>query len=168
MASKIPRLQQNLSFRSKGGLRSHKFHVVAAAPIELVPYTPIQKKDTYDLRLIQPHTVAKTFYQRRDEGFLDLGGYLSGANAAECRCVETQPVVMTFRPDGMKTMQVYIVPREGQVEDGAPLPAPTTQGVELDAAGGELIAVIRFEGNATKEACERARDQLKKFLEQGT
>lgn len=128
------------------------------ADIRLVPFTPVQK-GRYDLRLLQPHTVAVTPYQRRDEGFLALGTFLSGGNAAEARCLETQPVVMTFRPDGTKTMQVYVCPRDEalRAEELVPLAG---SGVELDAAGGELVASLGFEGNATKEACERALGQL--------
>lgn len=145
--------------KPKGLMRSR---IVMATTIEFVPYTPIQKGDVYDLRLLQPHTVISTLYQRRDEGFLKLGSYMSGNNAAECRCVETQPVVMTFRGDGSKIMQIYVVPREGDVA-----PAPKDSSVELDAAGGELIAAMRFEGSATKEACGETRDKLLQALKQG-
>ena len=40
------------------------------------------------------HAVAVTGYERRDEGFEALGSYMSAA-----RMRETQPVVMTYRPD---------------------------------------------------------------------
>lgn len=36
--------------------------------------------------------------ERRDEGFLLLGSYMSGNNAGEARCRETQPVVMCYPP----------------------------------------------------------------------
>ena len=142
--------------------RSNRSRHVMAAAVEFVPYTPIQKGEKYDLRLIQPHTVISTSYQRRDEGFLKLGSYMSGNNEAGCRCIETQPVIMTFKGEGFKTMQIYVVPREGDS-----VPAPNEASVELDAAGGELIASMRFEGNATKEACEQTRDRLLQSLKQG-
>jgi len=165
-----PLSQRQVNFRqqinSKINSKSHVVHVAAASKIEIVPYTPIQKTDKYDLRLIQPHTVVSTPYQRRDEGFLLLGGYLSGNNTKSLRCVETQPVVMTFRSDGSKMMQLYVVPIESELStDDEPLPPPTEQGVELNAAGGELIAAMRFEGNATKEKCEILKDTLLKCLE---
>jgi hypothetical protein len=160
--SPLKQRQLNFSQPVKCSKSRHVFlHVVAN--VQFVPYTPISKTDNYDLRLLQPHTVVATRYQRRDEGFLALGGYLSGANERQTRCVETQPVVMTFRPDGTKMMQIYVVPRENEGSD-EPLPAPTERGVELDAAGGELIAAMRFEGNATKEACERTTESLLKCL----
>lgn len=37
--------------------------------------------------------------ERRDEGFLLLGSYMSGNNAAGARCRETQPVVMSYPPE---------------------------------------------------------------------
>lgn len=45
---------------------------------------------------LSAYPVAETVYERRDEGFLSLGGYMSGKNAAEARCRETQPVVMCY------------------------------------------------------------------------
>lgn len=157
--------QWNVKQRCSNVKRRHVVQV-RASNLEFIPYTPIQKTENYDLRLIQPHTVVSTPYQRRDEGFLLLGGYLSGNNEKGLRCVETQPVVMTFRPDGSKMMQIYVVPRESETSDSnEPLPAPTEREVDLDAAGGELIAAMRFEGNATKEVCERTKDMLLKSLE---
>ena len=96
----------------------------SAAAVEFVPYVLVEKRGGYDLRLIQPHPVVVTAYARRDEGFERLGSYMSGANAAQCRCIETQPIVMTYPPDGPKTMQVYVVAREGQLDADAPLPLP--------------------------------------------
>ena len=132
-----------------------------------VPYTPVQKQDGYELKLIGPHRVARVAYERRDAGFLALGEYLSGGNAGGRRFQETQPIVMSYPPGGAKTMQVYLLPREGEGDEGQPPPQPSDAGVELDGAGGELVAAARFEGNATKEACERARTQLKFALQRG-
>ena len=137
----------------------------SAAAVEFVPYVLVEKRGGYDLRLIQPHPVVVTAYARRDEGFERLGSYMSGANAAQCRCIETQPIVMTYPPDGPKTMQVYVVAREGQLDADAPLPLPDDpSAVRLDAAGGQLVAAMRFEGNATQEACEATLKALRQAL----
>jgi hypothetical protein len=161
MQGALPLNHRQFNFKSQFNSRRHVVHVVANSNVQFVPYTPIQKTEKYDLRLIQPHTVVSTPYQRRDEGFLLLGGYLSGNNEKSLRCVETQPVVMTFRPDGSKMMQIYVVLRENEGSAGdEPLPAPTERGCELEVSGGELIASMRFEGNATKEACERTKEEL--------
>jgi len=42
--------------------------------------------------------VAEVEYERRDEGFLLLGSYMSGNNAEAARCRETQPIVMSYAP----------------------------------------------------------------------
>ena len=57
-------------------------------------------------------------------------------------------------------MQVYVVPRDAPGAAAADLPAPTDPDVALGIAGGEVIAAVRFEGNATQEACEAARQRL--------
>jgi hypothetical protein len=44
-------------------------------------------------------TLKQVEYFRRDEGFLQLGSYMSGNNAAEARCRETQPIVMSYYAD---------------------------------------------------------------------
>lgn len=74
---------------------------------------------------------------------------------------------MTYLPDGSKTMQLYVVPREGQLAEGEALPLPTDSAVRLDAAGGELVAAMRFEGNATQEVCDAARQRLLTKLAEG-
>lgn len=144
----------------------------------LVPYTPIQKMQGYDLRLLSPHPVASITYQRRDEGFLALGAYLSGANAERKRCIETQPVMMTHDPSGSgtKRMHIYVVVQEdaeaelsrGDEEEGMlKVPTPLNEDIMIEVAGGELIAALRFEGNATRERTEMARQELISHLEKG-
>ena len=145
--------------------RKSVLRLAPVSAVQIVPYTPIQKKENYDLRLLEPHTCVLTEYERRDAGFLAVGSFLSGYNSTGILFRETQPVVMTFRPNGgPKTMQIYLVPRE---ESDGPLPTPSDDDVELAIAGGELIATMQFEGNATKEACEKTRNKLLECLQQG-
>lgn len=126
------------------------------------PYEILQRAGSMELRLYQPYPVAECGYERRDDGFLLLGGYMSGANAAGARWRETQPIVMLHGfPQGGKRMRVLLAPREGDAPASlAALPAPTSADVALGVAGGELVAAWRFEGNATREACKHARRQL--------
>ena len=72
---------------------------MAAAAPELIPYQPVKNGEAYDLRLYSPYPVAEVEYSRRDEGFLALGEYMSGANAAGSRFLETQPIVMGYYPE---------------------------------------------------------------------
>lgn len=158
MISLHPQIVSKYHF-SKRHPRSLQQQVITcnSTPVKFIPYTPVNKTDSYELRLLQSHPVAITSYQRRDEGFLILGDYLTGENTLNTRCRETQPIVMTYYPDNTpKTMQVYIAVEDHQDQ----IPAPIDPSVKVDAAGGEIIAALRFEGNATQQACERARQQL--------
>lgn len=58
---------------------------------------------------------------------------------------------------GEKRMRVFLAPSSG---DGSLAPAPTNPAVALSVAGGEMVAVQRFDGSATQQACERARQKL--------
>lgn len=65
---------------------------------------------------------------------------------------------------GAKHMRIHIVPTGGSSEAAALPPAPRDSSVSLAVAGGEVVAARQFEGNATKEACERCLEQLKAAL----
>ena len=116
--------------------------------------------------LVTTHRLSAAVLRRRDEGYLLLGGYLSGQNADGMRCRETQPIVMCYPSaggGGGKRMQVAIVPRgsDGSSPGAAQLPpAPSDPAVSLAVAGGEVVAARQFEGSATQEACERCLQQL--------
>jgi hypothetical protein len=47
-------------------------------------------------RLYEVYPVVEVQYQRRDEGYLALGTYFDGQNAAGVKFQETQPVVMRY------------------------------------------------------------------------
>lgn len=49
----------------------------------------------------------------------------------------------------------------------AQLPQPNNSRLSLDVAGGEVAAVLKFEGNATKETTLAAVDKLQKALAAG-
>ena len=46
-------------------------------------------------------------------------------------------------------------------------PQPLDRRLSIEAAGGEIAAVLRFEGSATREATESAVSRLRAALEQG-
>lgn len=64
---------------------------------------------------------------------------------------------------GAKRMRIHIVLAGGSGAAALP-PAPLDPAVALAVAGGEVVAARQFEGNATKEACERCLAQLKAAL----
>lgn len=49
--------------------------------------------------MYQAYAVVEMEYQRREEGYLALGEYMGGANAAKSRFAFTAPVVMRYFPN---------------------------------------------------------------------
>ncbi|GBF94002.1 hypothetical protein Rsub_07270 [Raphidocelis subcapitata] len=135
----------------------------AARGVEFPPFQTVSKGPVYDLRFYEPYTVVEMDYRRRETGYLTLGQYQDGANADRAAFNLTQPVVMTYHPDGRKTMALMVgSPRDGGGGGGgggAP-PAPAAPGVRLGVAGGEVVAVLRFPGYITPAAAEEARQRL--------
>eukprot|EP00195_Chlamydomonas_chlamydogama_P015575 CAMPEP_0202901682 /NCGR_PEP_ID=MMETSP1392-20130828/14398_1 /ASSEMBLY_ACC=CAM_ASM_000868 /TAXON_ID=225041 /ORGANISM="Chlamydomonas chlamydogama, Strain SAG 11-48b" /LENGTH=190 /DNA_ID=CAMNT_0049588285 /DNA_START=287 /DNA_END=859 /DNA_ORIENTATION=+ len=138
---------------------------------EFPPYTVVKRADGYDLRLYDVYPVVEMEYARREEGYAALGEYIDGVNAARTRFSYTQPVIMRYEPSGRKMMQMYLgsqrladgttkPPASSAAQALATLPAPQGSGVRVSVAGGELVAVLRFEGYITPTAAEAARKQL--------
>eukprot|EP00747_Dinoflagellata_sp_TGD_P169228 gnl/TRDRNA2_/TRDRNA2_197655_c0_seq1.p1 gnl/TRDRNA2_/TRDRNA2_197655_c0~~gnl/TRDRNA2_/TRDRNA2_197655_c0_seq1.p1 ORF type:complete len:320 (+),score=45.43 gnl/TRDRNA2_/TRDRNA2_197655_c0_seq1:50-1009(+) len=130
-----------------------------------VPWRLVKKMPNYQLRMYLPRKVIKTSYERRDEGMEVLQSYFMGENDKDQKFPVTQPVIMSYetRPDGgfeNKTIQLYL-------GSGVKAP-PTPKRLDCDLAveGGELMAVIRFDGFASPENTLRNRDLLLAQLEQ--
>jgi hypothetical protein len=74
---------------------------------------------------------------------------------------------------GRKVMQMMVGSRrdqqqqQGSKADVTSLPAPSDAAVRLSVAGGELVAVLPFEGYITPEAAAAARQRLLQALEAG-
>ena len=138
--------------RHQGNARSLRVLCQAGPPF-LIPFQNAGEKERYSLRLYTPYPCVETRYINRPDGYLALGSYMSGANASGTRFPETQPIMMQYsyeqgvEPEE-KTMRVYLHGSED-------LPAPTDPSVRLGVGGGEIVAAIKFEGNATKEVCEK-------------
>lgn len=118
----------------------------------------IENLADFQLRFYPPFVVAAVDYQKRDEGYLAIGDYISGANAAGTRLIQTQPVFLTLRPgaspsDLHKTMSVYVpsvAPAEGGgFQDLGKAPLPNDLNVRLEVEGGGLVAVGTIEGSVT-------------------
>lgn len=140
---------------------------VYAGPPYMIPWMPVENRNGYTLRLLQPHPIAKTTYTNRGDGYLSLGSYMSGANQTQTRYPESHPIVMSYSADDAsakdwkKVMHVYL-----HQEDSTEPPAlPTDDSVTLDIAGGNIIAAKKFEGNATQPVCEKYYRELVKQLE---
>jgi hypothetical protein len=154
----------------------------AGAPVyEFPPYTLLKRADGYDLRLYGDlYACVEMPYERRDEPYLLLGAYIDGDNAAGTRFSYTQPVIMQHDAGGLKTMRMYVgsprtyrgpadacesgIPGPAGAATVASKPAPKNPAVRLAPAGGELVAVIRFEGYITADAAAGARKRLVALL----
>jgi hypothetical protein len=76
---------------------------------------------------------------------------------------------------GRKVMQMMVGSRRDQQQqqqqrsaaDITSLPAASDPAVRLSVAGGELVAVLPFEGYITPEAAAAARQRLVRALEAG-
>ncbi|KAI8469421.1 MAG: hypothetical protein J3K34DRAFT_281660 [Monoraphidium minutum] len=93
--------------------------------VEFPPFQTVSKGPAYDLRFYEPYAVVEMDYRRRESGYLTLGQYQDGANADRAAFVVTQPVVMTYHPDGRKTMAMMVGSRRaggGGARRGAALP----------------------------------------------
>ena len=111
------------------------------------PYQVAKRAELYELRIYGAYYVAVAPYTNREQGLASLMGYIEGGNEDERTFPATQPLVMRYVDDGDgdfdKRMELCL---GAGVSDP---PAPTSPGVGVQAAGGELLAVVGFEGIAT-------------------
>lgn len=122
------------------------------------PYQVAKRAELYELRIYGAYYVAAAPYTNREQGLASLMGYIEGGNEDERAFPATQPLVMRYVDDGDgdfdKRMELCL---GAGVSDP---PAPTSPGVGVQAAGGELLAVVGFEGIATPELAGKYRELL--------
>ena len=127
------------------------------------PYQVAQRKDTYELRIYGGYYVAAAPYSNREQGIASLMEYVEGGNEDAISFPATQPLIMRYVEDGDgnlgKSMELSL--GKGVTDP----PAPTAPGVSVAAAGGELMAVVGFEGIATPELAGQYRRLLTAALE---
>ncbi|GIL60879.1 hypothetical protein Vafri_15714 [Volvox africanus] len=141
------------------------------------PYNVVSKNSEYSLRLYNVFPVVEMDYQRREEGYAILGSYIDGRNSENICYAYTQPVVMCYYPDGRKVMQMFICPQQTvaskrELQQGASaapaptlLPGPLDPAVRVNVSGGELVAILQFEGYITPANAEAARQRLLTYLQ---
>ena len=104
-----------------------------------------QRKDLYELRIYGAYYVTRAPYSNREQGLASLMGYVEGGNEEEDvpRDAAAHHAYVDA-PDGgfEKTMELSL-------GKDATDPAPTVGEARVAAAGGELLAVVGFEGVAT-------------------
>ena len=124
----------------------------------------MRKANGYSLRLYEPFTAVQCEYQQRADAYDALASYLAGMNADGTIFQQTQPTILTYHGDGRKEMQLYVGPARNGVAPAEP-PAPSLPGTRLVAAGGELCAVLRFEGYITPATARAALEALEEALQ---
>lgn len=127
------------------------------------PYQVAQRKETYELRIYGGYYVARAPYSNREQGLTSLMGYIEGGNESDTTFPATQPLMMRYTEgaDGELSKSMELSLGKGVADP----PAPTTAGVSVAAAGGELLAVVGFEGIATPELAGQYRRLLTAALE---
>lgn len=130
-----------------------------------VPYDVVnqqtKKSDGYELRVYGAYYVAATPYENRERGLTTLLEYLEGGNEEGAMYPPTQPLTTRYNDEG-KTMELALLGRRARESIAAPR---KDSEVRVIASGGELLAAVEFEGNATPEIAEYYRSNLTSALE---
>jgi len=123
-----------------------------------VPYDVVNagSGDSYELRVYGAYYVAATTYENRERGLATLMEYMEGGNAEGAMYPPTQPLTTRYF-EGGKTMELALLGRRARES----IAEPNAEGdVRVVATGGELLAAVSFEGNATPETAEFYRARL--------
>ena len=143
------------------------------------------EKHDIDIRVVEPHAVAITPYENREEGLARLTMYMEGENETGEQYPPTQPLTMRYALDEEetivgKTMELYLGPRVAETttttndddddddDDGVVLAAKTnekTRTISTRIAGGEVMAVMPLVGMATEDAARKCRDVIAREVE---
>lgn len=120
-------------------------------------YVLLKESTGYELRLYDPFLCIETEYESRNEGIAALSSYLDGDNEDQVSFAFTQPLIMSHHED-RKLMKVYLCDARGSPTNNPPLPNKTRLRIAVE--GGSLLAIRRFDGNATKERVEGLLKEL--------
>ena len=148
-----------------------------------IPQSTVLRLEAHDIdiRVVEPHAVAITPYENREEGLARLTMYMDGENATGEQYPPTQPLTMRYALDEEetivgKTMELYLGPRVAETttttttndDDGVVLAAKTnekTRTISTRIAGGEVMAVMPLVGMATEDAARKCRDVIAREVE---
>lgn len=156
---------------ARAGVRSRRrTHAVTRAATttdaDSPPYQVAAREDLYELRIYGGHYVARAPYNNREKGLAALMSYIEGGNEETKTFPATQPLIMRYtctpgtEDVAGKTMELSL---GAGVTDPPASVDPTNVGVA--AAGGELVAVVGFEGVATPELAAEYRRLLTTAIE---
>jgi hypothetical protein len=147
-----------------------------SSQIEHTPYTVIESKGKYEIRLYPAHIVAQTvvkgpYEQALREGFGILAGYVFGGNTKKERIAMTAPVVESNATSEQIAMTAPVVATvEGNshtISFGMPasytletLPMPADARIEIVMVPERKVAIIRFPWMRTESRVESKKREL--------
>lgn len=149
--------------------------------VEQTPYTVLEKKDGYEIRLYPAHLVAQTMVtgthtRALNEGFSIVAGYIFGGNAKKESIAMTAPVVEKSETSEKIAMTAPVMASlEGEsrtIAFGMPqsytretLPKPTDPRVSIVEVKEQKMAVHKFSWFRTDKRLQAKKDELVKLLQ---
>lgn len=149
--------------------------------VEKTPYTVLEKKDGYEIRLYPAHLVAQTTVtgthtRALNEGFSIVAGYIFGGNTKKESIAMTAPVIEKSDTSEKIAMTAPVMASlEGEsrtIAFGMPasytretLPTPTDPRVSIVEVKEQKMAVLRFAWLRTDAHLQSKKDELVKILQ---
>jgi effector-binding domain-containing protein len=147
-----------------------------SSKVENTPYSVIEKKDTYEVRLYPAHIVAQTtvkgsYKEALNEGFRIVAGYIFGGNTKKESIAMTAPVVEEKAVSESIAMTAPVMATvEGEshtIAFGMPksytldtLPVPNDSRIEIVTIPEKKMATIRFSWYRTDARVQSKKQEL--------
>jgi len=137
-----------------------------AMAIEELAYRTIERDDSFELRLIEPHVVAETFVEGDfervgNEGFRRLVNFIGGANHSQARISMTAPVVQEKVGDRYRI--TFLMPSKYALET---VPQPTDTRIRLRAEQKRRVAAIRYSGFWSRSRYDDHERKLREWIDE--
>mmetsp|Transcript_14032 Transcript_14032/g.39718 ORF Transcript_14032/g.39718 Transcript_14032/m.39718 type:complete len:157 (-) Transcript_14032:282-752(-) len=126
-------------------------------------YFVLQKGQSYEVRLYDPHTAVTMECIGLQESLDKLKRYLGGENSEQQALQARKPVVISVAESGTKTVAMCIVPVHGQEA-----PAPVDPELSVEKELGKVLAVACIDKDALNEdMIDDAKQKLLHALNEG-
>lgn len=147
--------------------------------VENTPYSVVEAKDSYEIRLYPAHIVAQTtvkgtYKEALNEGFRIVAGYIFGGNVKKQSIAMTAPVMEKKSSESIAMTAPVMANIEGEshtIAFGMPksytletLPTPTDSRVKLVTIPEKKMAVIRFSWIRTDARVQSKKQELIEVL----
>lgn len=151
-----------------------------ASRVENTPYSLLESKNGYEIRLYPPHIVAQTtvkgnYEEALNQGFRIVAGYIFGGNTKKESIAMTAPVIEKSGTSEQIAMTAPVMATmEGEahtISFGMPksytletLPTPTDPRVKIVTIPEKKMAVIRFTFTRTERKVKSKKEELLNIL----